>query len=403
MNILKTEYKDDVFNKIGESLRSVGFSLIRDTSRSYEYIINSGKASICISHDSFEYRIYYEIYYDSNTVASAYYDKEDFNINFFVEDFVKAYNGCCLLFYSSEENLPLEISKAETILYVSSKQGERFGVTDTKDGLEEFYTAEQLTEVCSACDLIIYGFNRYVGDLDVFKTDCFHYQFNTFIINGKECCGWVAYRLPNVSKFRSNKEYLGYPVLSYKFGGYEGTSIDISGVDFSSVVNLTRSFQLCSNLKTITLSAFNTDGLLNIDFMFEGCKNLEFADLSSLNVSNVVTLDCIFSKCDNLQVLDITEWNTSRVVKTVAIKSFFTAPPIKLIKIGSNTTIFRKEGEISCQFNYLLVPDDFKLPSGYEIEYTIKIKKGTDLFKVLSKLRLSSKGTECVIGYKEVD
>ena len=44
------------------------------------------------------------------------------------------------------------------MFFVSSKRGSQFGVTDTKDGVEQFYTSEQLSKIKKKYNINIVGF-----------------------------------------------------------------------------------------------------------------------------------------------------------------------------------------------------------------------------------------------------
>ncbi|MBQ6231620.1 MAG: BspA family leucine-rich repeat surface protein [Eubacterium sp.] len=127
------------------------------------------------------------------------------------------------------------------------------------------------------------------------------------------------------------------------------TEIDLTGLDFSKVENMSYCFNNCqkltgivgfedafhdntavttmqnmfancyeltsvdlSNLKNSS-ALDNPTALKNTQNMFGGCKKLTTVDISNLDTSSVTTMESMFSGCAELQTLDVSDFNTSSV------------------------------------------------------------------------------------------
>ena len=60
-------------------------------------------------------------------------------------------------------------------------------------------------------------------------------------------------------------------------------------------------FSVCSSLKSINLSSFNTNNVNNMREMFSRCSSLESIDLSSFNTTNVDNMHGMFYYCSYLK------------------------------------------------------------------------------------------------------
>lgn len=87
------------------------------------------------------------------------------------------------------------------------------------------------------------------------------------------------------------------------FEGSDAQSIDVSGLDTSSVISMDRMFAGCSSIKSLDLSSLNTGRLMMANEMFMGCTNLEVLDISSFG--NIESVDRFISDCDSLSVIKI--------------------------------------------------------------------------------------------------
>ena len=100
---------------------------------------------------------------------------------------------------------------------------------------------------------------------------------------------------------------------SYWFNGfYKVTSIDLTGLDTSSVTEMWGMFNVCSGLEILTLSdSFDTSKVVSMESMFYGCSSLASLDLpDSFDTSSVTDMNSMFAYCHSLQ-LDCSKWKVS--------------------------------------------------------------------------------------------
>ena len=95
-------------------------------------------------------------------------------------------------------------------------------------------------------------------------------------------------------------------------------SIDFSGLDTSSVTDMSLMFGGCSRLASIDPSHIDTSSVTSMSNMFWGCGEyitggINPLDLFSLDVSHATSMDRMFSDCSQLSNLDMYGWNTSNV------------------------------------------------------------------------------------------
>ena len=83
---------------------------------------------------------------------------------------------------------------------------------------------------------------------------------------------------------------------SYMFNQFEElTSIDLSEIDFSEAINMSKMFYGDSKLTTITFpSSVNTKKLNDASYMFESCDSLSSVNLSNFDLSHVTTMAGMF-------------------------------------------------------------------------------------------------------------
>ena len=73
-------------------------------------------------------------------------------------------------------------------------------------------------------------------------------------------------------------------------------------------------FQLCSELKNLDLSDWDTSNISNMDFMFAACSKLkEIKGINNLKTNKVVSMQGIFYLCNELEYLDLSNWTTTNV------------------------------------------------------------------------------------------
>ena len=91
------------------------------------------------------------------------------------------------------------------------------------------------------------------------------------------------------------------------------TSLDLSGLDTSSVESMSGMFSGCSSLKYLDVSGLDTSSATSMSFMFHGCSSLSFLDLSGLDTSSATGMFGMFSGCRSLESLDLSGFDTSKV------------------------------------------------------------------------------------------
>ena len=98
------------------------------------------------------------------------------------------------------------------------------------------------------------------------------------------------------------------------------TSIDLSNMDTSGVINMSNMFSDNTSLTNITFGDnFNTANVINMSGMFKNCTILKTIDLSSFDTSNVTTMLYMFYNCSSLTSLDLSSFNTSNVERMDAM------------------------------------------------------------------------------------
>lgn len=87
------------------------------------------------------------------------------------------------------------------------------------------------------------------------------------------------------------------------------TSISFNGVvNASKAKSMEKMFAGCSSLKSIDLSGLDTSSVTNLREMFFGCSALTELDLSAISINNVTTLERMVRDCTSLKTLKINTW-----------------------------------------------------------------------------------------------
>ena len=71
-------------------------------------------------------------------------------------------------------------------------------------------------------------------------------------------------------------------------------SIDLTGLDTSSAVNMDRMFLACESLKSLDLSGVDSSCVTSMQGMFSDCSALESVNLAGLDTSNVSDMAVMF-------------------------------------------------------------------------------------------------------------
>ncbi|MBO7431166.1 MAG: BspA family leucine-rich repeat surface protein [Spirochaetia bacterium] len=85
-------------------------------------------------------------------------------------------------------------------------------------------------------------------------------------------------------------------------------SLDVSGLDTSSVTNMSHMFYLCSNsnLTTLNVSGFNTSNVTDMSYMFACWRDhpsfVTAVNMSNWDFSKVTTVNRMFDRCENVVI-----------------------------------------------------------------------------------------------------
>ena len=249
------------------------------------------------------------------------------------------------------------------MLYVSRKVDSRYGVIDTEDGIEEFYTKEELRDI-HKLGIEIKGITdtgirvvNWEQEPEYIKAKTLHYQLkitedNRVIMTDNSegmsipnfCCRYEYFRDGdglmvmsgtyaggnlNIPKFVDKLEidWVNYKKITLSGGClitledcfkdcYSLEEVYLGNLDVSKVKNMEGMFFNCEKLQNLDgLSNWNVRRVKNMDGMFCSCKNLQNIDvLVKWNVSNVKYMKGMFSNCKSLQNIDaLRNWGVSRV------------------------------------------------------------------------------------------
>ncbi len=102
--------------------------------------------------------------------------------------------------------------------------------------------------------------------------------------------------------------------MSYMFYGCSSlASLDLSSLNTSAVTDMSYMFYDCSKLSSLELASWDTSAVTDMGGMFHGCSALASLDLSSLNTSAVTDMSYMFYDCSKLSSLGLASWDTSAV------------------------------------------------------------------------------------------
>ena len=102
--------------------------------------------------------------------------------------------------------------------------------------------------------------------------------------------------------------------LSGAFAGMSSLySINLYGLDTSSVTSMESMFAGCTSLTWMDLSPLDTSSVTDMWALFAGCSNLSSVGLGNIDTSNVTTMRCMFGGCTALTWLDVSKLDTSSV------------------------------------------------------------------------------------------
>ncbi len=106
----------------------------------------------------------------------------------------------------------------------------------------------------------------------------------------------------------------------YMFAGCKNlTSVDLSGLDTSRVLDMTSMFTGCYRLPYIDLSTMDTHSVTDMTTMFNRCRKLNNLAVDYLDTGNVTTMRNMFSECSSLTSLDLRNFSTENVTDMASL------------------------------------------------------------------------------------
>lgn len=128
-------------------------------------------------------------------------------------------------------------------------------------------------------------------------------------------------------------------VLSDMFGRNDVTdfiSLDLSGLDTSSVTDMSHTFDDLYYLTSVNVSGWDTSNVTDMASMFEDCRKLTELDVSSFDTSNVTSIECMFNYCRTLIQLDVGHFDTAKVTNMNGV--FWNCQSLEQLDISGWTT-----------------------------------------------------------------
>ena len=142
------------------------------------------------------------------------------------------------------------------------------------------------------------------------------------------CFSWVNKTDHKIKYWINDKEYettdspvcIGIPYNSLLFynprismthSNSNMTSINLTEIDTSELVDMGNMFEGCAKLTELDLSSFDTSAVTNMRWMFSSCSGLTSLNVSNFNTSACTDMESMFWKCSGLTSLNVSNFNTS--------------------------------------------------------------------------------------------
>lgn len=123
------------------------------------------------------------------------------------------------------------------------------------------------------------------------------------------------YKITNGKNYVSNLIQSGYAQNGNKyFDGLSNlSSIDVSKLNISNIIDLSYYFRGCSNLYSLDIEYWDPKKATNFSGMFTGCSSLTELRLYFWDTRKVTRMNTMFAGCTNLRNLHLNGWNTQSV------------------------------------------------------------------------------------------
>lgn len=170
------------------------------------------------------------------------------------------------------------------------------------------------------------------------------------------------------------------PDVQFYFSKIE--SIDLSGLDTSSVVNMTSMFANCAALKSLDVSGFDTSRVRYMTDMFFNCSSLASLDVTGFDTSRVTDMAYMFNGCSSLTSLDLSGFDTLYADNVTDMLG--NCPSMTSVKVGARTSFLGND--LSPQAT---LPEGFWRNAGDEKlypEWILALEKGGGVAAEYEKL-----------------
>ena len=100
--------------------------------------------------------------------------------------------------------------------------------------------------------------------------------------------------------------------MQYMFYQCSGlTSLNLDNVNTVNVTSMYNTFAGCEELTSLSLQNFKTDSVTTMESMFQDCKKLEEINVSGFDTTNVTDFSYMFLDCYKLTSVDVSGFNTA--------------------------------------------------------------------------------------------
>lgn len=102
-----------------------------------------------------------------------------------------------------------------------------------------------------------------------------------------------------------------------RFKSTNYTSINLSNVDTSQIIDMSGMFAYCRKLKSLDLSNINTSNVNDMSSMFYECESLVSIDMNNVDTGNVMSMTDMFFGCKNIKRVDLSNMKHDKLYSTI--------------------------------------------------------------------------------------
>lgn len=89
--------------------------------------------------------------------------------------------------------------------------------------------------------------------------------------------------------------------------------LDLSGLTFGTVTNMSNMFYNCESLEKINLNDIDTSNVTDMSYLFYNCNSLSTILWNNFNTSSVTNMKGMFAQCKKLKSVDLSSFDTRQV------------------------------------------------------------------------------------------